>query len=101
MIKANFDAQIVKICSMGLKPDHLGKSLSELRDHFLSLKNDFGFNVCGEGGEYESAILDCPLFKTHKIVANGPKVVVHDSNTICPVAYLDYSGIIEIVEKSE
>jgi diphthamide synthase (EF-2-diphthine--ammonia ligase) len=20
-------------------------------------------NVCGEGGEYESAVLDCPLFK--------------------------------------
>ena len=24
---------------------------------------EFGLNVCGEGGEYETFTLDCPLFK--------------------------------------
>jgi len=28
------------------------------------IKNEqFGLNVCGEGGEYETFTLDCPLFK--------------------------------------
>lgn len=69
MIKSKMDIHVVKICSIGLKPDMLGKSVMELRDYFHHLKNKFDFNVCGEGGEYESAVFDCPLFKTHRIVA--------------------------------
>jgi diphthine-ammonia ligase len=30
---------------------------------FLKFYEEFGFNVCGEGGEYETVTLDCPLFK--------------------------------------
>ena len=78
-------AEIVKICAMGLKQEHLGKTIAELRDYFNSLKH---FNVCGEGGEYETAVFDCPLFKTHKIQAGSKKVVVHDANDISPVAFL-------------
>ena len=62
-------ARIVKICSIGLKHEHLSKSIQELRDYFHHLDGYYGFNVCGEGGEYESAVFDCPLFKTHKIFA--------------------------------
>jgi len=64
MIESNMNAQIVKICSMGLKPEHLGKTIGELRDYFHTLKEKFEFNVCGEGGEYESAVFDCPIFKS-------------------------------------
>jgi len=28
----------------------------------------FGFNVCGEGGEYETLTLDCPAFEHARIV---------------------------------
>lgn len=63
MIENHLDARIVKICSMGLKDAHLGKGIAELRAMFSSLEQKFGFNVCGEGGEYESAVFDCPLFK--------------------------------------
>lgn len=100
MIANRMNAQIVKICSMGLTTDHLGKTVSELRDHFHTLKSKFDFNVCGEGGEYESAVFDCPLFKTHKIVAKKQEVVVHDKNEVCPVAYLQY-GDLELEAKSD
>ena len=63
------EIHIVKICSIGLKPDILGKNVADLRDYFHHLQQKFDFNVCGEGGEYESAVFDCPLFKTHKIAA--------------------------------
>ena len=67
MVTNEMDARIVKICSMGLKPAHLGKSIGQLRDYFFSLRDKFEFNVCGEGGEYESAVFDCPLFKNKRI----------------------------------
>ena len=67
---------------MGLTKVHLGKTISELRDHFHGLKDKFGFNVCGEGGEYESAVFDCPLFKTHRIVVGGQEVVMHEDNEV-------------------
>jgi diphthine-ammonia ligase len=63
MIELGIDAVLVKVCSMGLKKVHLGGRISDLRDHFNKLNKEFGFNVCGEGGEYETAVLDCPLFK--------------------------------------
>ena len=43
--------------------------------------------MCGEGGEYESLVLDSPLYKK-KIVIDDVKVVTHSSSTICPVMYL-------------
>ena len=67
MIDSEMDAKIVKTCSMGLKQEHLGKSISELHSSFRQFHDQFGFNICGEGGEYESVVLDCPLFKNKRI----------------------------------
>ena len=64
MVESEVDARIVKICCMGLSVNkHLGKSITELYAGFNGLKAKFCFNVCGEGGEYETCVLDCPLFK--------------------------------------
>lgn len=67
MIESRMDARIVKVCAMGLVPEMLGESISALQAKFMFLKTKFGFNVCGEGGEYESAVFDCPLFKKMKL----------------------------------
>lgn len=34
----------------------------------------YGCNVCGEGGEYESLTLDCPLFKRGRLVLDAWEV---------------------------
>ena len=67
MIDSEMDARIVKTCCMGLKEAHLGKKVAELQPSFRQLFTQFGFNVCGEGGEYETAVFDCPLFKQKRI----------------------------------
>ncbi len=41
MIECRMHAHLVKICSMGLKPVHLGKPLSELYPYFLTLRDQF------------------------------------------------------------
>ena len=94
MIQSNMNAQLVKVCSMGLTRAHLGKTIQELQPHFQTLAPKFRFNVCGEGGEYETAVFDCPLFKTHRIVTTEePEVVIHEDNPVSTVAYLRYNGL--------
>jgi diphthine-ammonia ligase len=64
MIDSNLDAILIKVACLGLTcKTHLGKSIKDVQSHLLSLKSKFGVNVCGEGGEYETFTLDCPLFK--------------------------------------
>lgn len=64
MIDCQVYSIIIKVASLGLLPDrHLGKSLKEMQSHLLKMKEKYGLNVCGEGGEYETFTLDCPLFK--------------------------------------
>lgn len=53
---------------MGLDPKkHCGKELKDLQIKFESLKVTSHLNVCGEGGEYETIVLDCPLYR-HSII---------------------------------
>lgn len=64
MIDCQVYAIIIKVASLGLVPDrHLGKTLREMQPHLIKMKEKYGLNVCGEGGEYETFTLDCPLFK--------------------------------------
>ena len=64
------DSVLIKTATLGLDQRHLGQSLAQVRDHLHAMNKKFGINVCGEGGEYETLTLDCPLFKK-KIVLEG------------------------------
>lgn len=45
-------------------------------------------NVCGEGGEYESLVLDCPLFKHARIVLDSWETVQQSADSFAPVGHL-------------
>ncbi|XP_076201048.1 diphthine--ammonia ligase isoform X2 [Aptenodytes patagonicus] len=90
MISSNIQAIIIKVAAFGLDPDkHLGKTLDQMAPYLLELSEKYGVHVCGEGGEYETFTLDCPLFKK-KIVVDSAKVVVHSADAFAPVAYLRF-----------
>ncbi|XP_074959342.1 diphthine--ammonia ligase isoform X2 [Phalacrocorax aristotelis] len=90
MISSNIQAIIIKVAAFGLDPDkHLGKTLDQMEPYLLELSAKYGVHVCGEGGEYETFTLDCPLFKK-KIVVDAAKVVVHSADAFAPVAYLRF-----------
>ncbi|MED6148802.1 hypothetical protein PIB30_118274 [Stylosanthes scabra] len=79
----------VKVAAMGLDPaKHLGKEIAFLNDYLHKLKELYGINVCGEGGEYETLTLDCPLFINARIVLDDYQVVMHSSDSIAPVGIL-------------
>ncbi|XP_066044438.1 diphthine--ammonia ligase [Chamaea fasciata] len=93
MISSNVQAIIIKVAAFGLDPDkHLGKTLGEMEPILLELSEKYGVHVCGEGGEYETFTLDCPLFKK-KIVVDSAKVVMHSADAFAPVAYLHFSKL--------
>ena len=76
MIENNMNSILIKVCTMGLNKEDLMKSLKEMKDKLITLKNKFGVNVCGEGGEYESITLDCPIYKK-RIVIDNYDIICH------------------------
>ncbi|VDN27767.1 unnamed protein product [Gongylonema pulchrum] len=87
IISSGIEAIVVKVAALGLSKNHLGKPLKEMRSILLDLNNRYGVHICGEGGEYETFVLDCPLFKK-KIVLDEATVVDHSVDDFAPVAYL-------------
>ncbi|TFK29379.1 meiotically up-regulated 71 protein [Coprinopsis marcescibilis] len=87
MIEANLTAVLIKVAGIGLTTDHLGKTLAEMQQTLTKLNSLYGAHVCGEGGEYESLTIDCPLFKW-KIVLDEVETVIHSDNGFATVAYL-------------
>ena len=77
MIDSQMDARIVEVRGEGLKAKHLGKSITEMQESFRMFHKGFGFNINGEGGEYKTAVFDCPLFKK-KIVCTDHQTILHD-----------------------
>jgi|TARA_B100000959_G_C14925257_1_gene601247 ABC transporter with metal-binding/Fe-S-binding domain ATP-binding protein len=64
MVNAGFKIVITSIAAEGLGSNWLGKIIDErcITD-LLDLKRKYGIHINGEGGEYETFILDMPLFK--------------------------------------
>lgn len=62
------------MAAAGLEPDtHLGMTIAEVAPTLFALDKKFGSHVCGEGGEYETFVTDCPLFKA--------KIVLEETRT--------------------
>jgi diphthine-ammonia ligase len=81
IIEAGVDAVLVKVAGAGLDPyKHLGKSLKSLQPTLLQLRDRFGLDPCGEGGEYESLVLDCPAFKTVRLQLTETQIVPDDED---------------------
>jgi len=60
LIENNFKIIITGIAAEGLSKDFLGHEINEI---FLNKIKDLHIHHGGEGGEYESLVLNCPLFK--------------------------------------
>ena len=87
------DAVLVKVAAMGLDPArHLGASLASLRATLLRVEREFGSHCAGEGGEFETLVLDCPLFRRGRLELVDPKVVVTSPDPFAPSGHLETAG---------
>ncbi|KAJ6539476.1 hypothetical protein B0H19DRAFT_361581 [Mycena capillaripes] len=87
MIAAGMEAILIKVAGIGLTVKHLGNTLAQMEPTFIKLNTLYGAHICGEGGEYETLTLDCPLFK-HRIVLTEVETVIHSDSDFATVAYL-------------
>lgn len=93
MIKCEVDAIIVRVAAIGLEPQrHLGRSIRLIEPHLLAMHEKYGINVCGEGGEYETLTLDCPLFRS-RIVIEESEIVLDSDDPIAPTGYMKLKKI--------
>ncbi len=59
-----FNVIITAVAADGFDATWLGRKIDEKTiDDLKKLKEKYGINVSGEGGEFESLVLDCPIFK--------------------------------------
>uniref|UniRef100_A0A667YPJ0 Diphthine--ammonia ligase n=1 Tax=Myripristis murdjan TaxID=586833 RepID=A0A667YPJ0_9TELE len=91
MISSDLHAILIKVAAYGLDPEkHLGKPLADMEPYLKQLSEKYGVHICGEGGEYETFTLDCPLFKK-KIVIDAMETVIHSADAFAPVGYLRFT----------
>ncbi len=63
LIDSGFEIIITKVAAQGLDESWLGRRIdSETVEDLESLEKRYGIHVAGEGGEFETLVLDCPLF---------------------------------------
>ncbi|KAL9939536.1 hypothetical protein V8E36_001353 [Tilletia maclaganii] len=99
MVKAGMNAVLIKVAGIGLDERDLGKSLAQMQSKLRRLNGTYGAHICGEGGEYETLTLDCPLFK-HRIDLRKTEVVTHAEAAFASVAYLRIAEAV-LVPKDE
>ncbi|KAJ7507949.1 hypothetical protein B0H11DRAFT_1849356 [Mycena galericulata] len=87
MIAAGMEAILIKVAGIGLTIKHLGITLAQMEPTLIKLNNLYGAHICGEGGEYETLTLDCPMFK-HRIVLTEVETVIHSDSGFATVAFL-------------
>lgn len=87
LILSGFDIVIVGVAADGFNSDWLGRKLdAKCLQDLRELKRLKRISLCFEGGEAETFVLDCPLFKNKKIkILESEKKM--DSS---------YSGVLEI-----
>ncbi len=72
IIIAGFRAIIISVSAEGLDENFLGKEIDfELINKLKKLNERYGIHPSGEGGEYETLVLDGPIFRERiKIIEN-------------------------------
>ena len=64
IIQRKIDVRIVGVFAYPLTKNYLGKKIdAEFIEEFKKLKDKYKISPAGEGGEFESFVLDCNLFK--------------------------------------
>ena len=89
LINSGFEVIITGVYAYGLSRDWLGRRISrETLDDLIELGRRYGLSIAGEGGEYETLVLDAPYFRK--------KIRIVKSR----VVWEDYSGHL-LIERAE
>jgi len=72
LLTEDFKFIFSSVAAMGLNKEWLGREIERKDIALLSeLSKKYKLNVAGEGGEFESFVIDCPLFKEKIKILDG------------------------------
>lgn len=92
LLESKYDFILTSVSAAGLDDSWLGRSIDRNRVlELLRLSDKYGFNPALEGGEGETVVLDCPLFKQERLKILDSKTVWngYNGNFIITRACLD------------
>jgi len=94
LIKKGYKIMVSQIAAEGLDHEWLGKVLTmDSYKELIKRSKKFGFHDGGEGGHYDTLVVDCPLFKRKLEVLEAERVMESEC-----VGYLKINNF-EIVDK--
>lgn len=83
IIKLKFETILVSVSAEGLDESFLGRKLDlEILEELVNLHEKYGIHLAFEGGEAETLVLDCPLFKKRIKIREIEKIWDRDSGHI-------------------
>ncbi|MBC7081048.1 MAG: diphthine--ammonia ligase [Thermoplasmatales archaeon] len=64
ILDAGFSCMVVAVAAGGMDERFLGRIMDEkFIEEMKELNERYGVNISGEGGEYETLVVDCPIYK--------------------------------------
>ncbi|MBM4242059.1 MAG: TIGR00289 family protein [Euryarchaeota archaeon] len=80
LIKLGFEVIITSVSAEGLDESWLGRKIDEnLLDELTNLNEKYGIHMAFEGGEAETLVLNCPIFKKSIKIIKADKIWKKDS----------------------
>jgi ABC transporter with metal-binding/Fe-S-binding domain ATP-binding protein len=72
MLKDDFEIIITAVAAQGLGEEWLGRRIDEkCIEDLIKLNKKYKISINGEGGEYETLVLDCPMFNKKIEILDG------------------------------
>ncbi|VEU22476.1 DEKNAAC103482 [Brettanomyces naardenensis] len=82
MCTSGLEAVLIKVAAIGLNESNLGMTLQQAYPVLLNLNSRFGVHVCGEGGEFETLVLDAPFFRFGRLIIEEEKIIRHTNDEV-------------------
>jgi uncharacterized protein (TIGR00290 family) len=74
MLAEGFEIMIIAVAAPPLDIQWLGRIIDEqCIDELVKLNKKYGIHIIGEGGEYDTLVLDCPMFSKKLVVNRSEK----------------------------
>ncbi|MCP3682584.1 MAG: diphthine--ammonia ligase, partial [bacterium] len=72
VIEIGFESVLTAVAAEGLTMEFLGKTIdSQMLDRLIEIKKKLHININGEGGEYETFVINGPMFKKRVIITDA------------------------------
>ena len=75
ILDLNFEVIITGVCAYGFTEEWLGRKIEEATVvDLMELNRKYGISLVGEGGEYDTLVLDAPFFKKRITITESERV---------------------------